>query len=228
MNTFLIRTVATAGLLGIATLGLSGVAHAEIFGDPYGMAGWTVEQAYNDCAIMAAADVIGQMTGTAPAEDEIVDFAKHTPSVAEPGDMIYDQTDDDDDPNGGTIFEDLPVVLAHYGVHGTYMDGASLHALEQVLGNDGAVIVNVNAESIWDVDGDRTKSDHALVVTGVDTDAGIVHLNDSGTPDGADEQVGIDTFSAAWQTSGNEMVAVDQVFSSSSASITMMPLGPRM
>jgi hypothetical protein len=76
----------------------------------------------------------------------------------------------------------------------------------RVLRDGGAVIVNLNAETIWDLDGDRTQADHALVVTGVDTDNGVVHLNDSGTDDGADEQVSIDTFTAAWQTSGNEMV----------------------
>jgi 2-polyprenyl-3-methyl-5-hydroxy-6-metoxy-1,4-benzoquinol methylase len=45
-----------------------------------------------------------------------------------------------------------------------------------------------------------------MEVTGVDTDAGIVHLNDSGPENGADEQVSLETFTAAWQTSGNEMV----------------------
>lgn len=44
------------------------------------------------------------------------------------------------------------------------------------------------------------------MVTGVDTDNGIVHLNDSGGDDGADEQVSISTFNASWATSGNEMV----------------------
>jgi hypothetical protein len=208
MTTRLIRTIAAAGLIGISALSLSGMAHAEVYGDPQGMAGWTVEQSYDDCAIMAAADAIGQMTGVQPDEEEIVAFARNAPSVSRPGDMIYDMSDGDDDPNGGTIFEDLPIVLGHYGVHGKYLDGTGLSALEQVLSNDGAVIVNLNSESIWDIDGDRSIPDHAVVVTGVDTDSGIVHLNDSGTPDGADEQISLETFTAAWQTSGNEMVVV--------------------
>ncbi|BBX04147.1 hypothetical protein BST36_17935 [Mycolicibacterium moriokaense] len=199
------RGIAAAALMGVA-LGFSGVAHAEVVGDPDGMAGWTVAQSYNDCALMAAADVIGQITGDAPAEDDIVTYAQNTPSVSRPGDMIFDMAAYDDDPNGGTIFEDLPIVLAHYGVSGKYVDGASMGALEGVLRDGGAVIVNLNAETIWDADGDRTASDHAVVVTGVDTDNGVVHLNDSGPEDGADEQVSIDTFTAAWQTSGNEMV----------------------
>ncbi|MBO0678150.1 C39 family peptidase [Mycolicibacterium sp. S2-37] len=207
MNTTFIRTVAAAGLVGATALGLSGLAHAEMFGDPDGMAGWTVAQSYDDCAIMSAADVIGQMTGDAPEEDDIVAFAAKTPSVSRPGDMVYDMATYDGDPNAGSIFEDLPIVLEHYGVHSRYVDGASLGALEQVLGNDGAVVVSLNAETIWHTDGDRTVHDHAVVVTGVDTDTGVVHLNDSGTQDGADEQVSIDTFTTAWQTSGNAMVA---------------------
>ncbi|MDG4667781.1 C39 family peptidase [Mycobacterium sp. 236(2023)] len=206
MNISLRRSIASIGLVGFAAVGLSGVAHAELSGDPDGMAGWTVQQAYNDCALMAAADVIGQMTGDAPDEDDIVDYAKSTPSVSEPGNMIFTMGDPDTDPNAGTVFQDLPRVLAHYGVDSTYVDGASLGALENALNDNRAVIVTLNAEMIWGTDGDQTASDHAVVVTGVDTDAGVVHLNDSGPDNGADEQVGIDTFTAAWQTGGNEMV----------------------
>lgn len=201
----LARGIAAGALMGVA-LGLSGVAHAEVVGNPDDMAGWTVAQSYDDCALMAAADAVGQMTGNEPSEEDIVDFARNTPSVAQPGDMIYVMGQTDDDPDAGTIFKDLPIVLDHYGVNGKYVGGASLGALEGVLRDGGAVIVNLNAETIWDAEGDRTSSDHAVVVTGVDTDNGIVHLNDSGPDDGADEQVSIDTFIAAWQTSGNEMV----------------------
>jgi hypothetical protein len=82
-----------------------------------------------------------------------------------------------------------------------------VHSIEQVLSRGGAVIVDLNSESIWDVDGDRTIADHAVVVTGIDTTVGVVHLNDSGTADGADEQVTMEVFEAAWSTSGNQMVA---------------------
>jgi hypothetical protein len=205
MKKTIARTIAAAALMGVA-LGLSGVAHAEVVGDPDGASGYNVEQSYDDCALMAAADVVGQMTGNAPAEEDVINFAQNTPSVSEPGDMIYDQGQTDDDPNAGTIFKDLPIVLAHYGVKGQYVGGGSMDALMGVLRDGGAAIVNLNAETIWNLDGDRTQADHALVVTGVDTDNGVVHLNDSGTDDGADEQVSIDTFTAAWQTSGNEMV----------------------
>ena len=206
MNKTFARNLLAASLIGGAAIGLSGVAHAETYGDPDGMAGWQIAQAYNDCAIMAAADVIGQMTGNEPAEDEIVNYAANTRSVSRPSDMIFRFDKFDGDPDGGTVFADLPVVLGHYGVSSKFIENASLGSIEQALANGGAVIVNLNAELIWDSEGDRTESDHALVVTGVDTDNGIVHLNDSGGDDGADEQVSIKTFKASWATSGNEMV----------------------
>jgi hypothetical protein len=210
MRKVFVRSIAAAGLVGAAAIGLSGAAHAESYGDPDAVAGWWEKQAYNDCAIMAAADVIGQMTGTAPAEDDIVDYAKNTPSVSEPGNMIFKMGDPDTDPTVGTVFTDLPIVLDHYGVSAQYVRTGTLDQLEQALADNQAVVVTLNSAMIWDADGDRTESDHAVVVTGVDTDAdngaGIVHLNDSGPEDGSDEQVSLDTFVAAWQTSDNEMV----------------------
>ncbi len=42
-----------------------------------------------------------------------------------------------------------------------------------------------------------------MVVTGIDTKAGVVHLNDSGAKAGRDEVVSMATFEAAWATSNN-------------------------
>ena len=44
-----------------------------------------------------------------------------------------------------------------------------------------------------------------MVVTGVDTAAGIVHLNDSGSEQGRDEQVPIDVFIRSWDSSDDQM-----------------------
>ncbi|CNL22119.1 putative secreted protein [Mycobacterium tuberculosis] len=42
-----------------------------------------------------------------------------------------------------------------------------------------------------------------MVVTGIDTRAGMVHLNDTGSSVGRDEQVSVATFEQAWATSNN-------------------------
>ena len=44
-----------------------------------------------------------------------------------------------------------------------------------------------------------------MVVTGVDTAAGIVHLNDSGSEQGRDEQVPIDVFIRSWDGGDDQM-----------------------
>ena len=57
---------------------------------------------------------------------------------------------------------------------------------------------------------DHRHLEHAVVVTGVDTRGAVVHLNDSGTPDGRDEHVSIATFTKAWNTGGDQMVVAEE------------------
>jgi len=116
------------------------------------------------------------------------------------------------------------VLLAHYGITSvtTEADDASVTAptameqLEQYLARGRKVIVGVNAELIWgdpietkDREGDPV-ADHALVLTGVDTANGKVHLNDSGIDSGRDETVSLDLFVKAWATSGNQMTVAEE------------------
>ena len=67
--------------------------------------------------------------------------------------------------------------------------------------------MSLNAEMIWGEpieskdDAGNPVSDHAVVVTGVDTRKGVVHLNDSGNEMGRDEQIPLDLFARAWATS---------------------------
>ena len=63
------------------------------------------------------------------------------------------------------------------------------------------MIVGLNSEILWNQGGNRSAEDHFVVVTGIDTKAGVVHLNDSGSNTGRDEQVPLATFEKAWATS---------------------------
>jgi hypothetical protein len=65
------------------------------------------------------------------------------------------------------------------------------------------VIAGVNNRILWNEGGNRAEENHFVVVTGIDTAAGVVHLNDSGVRAGRDEQVSLATFEAAWETSDN-------------------------
>jgi hypothetical protein len=229
------NTARTAGLAAFAaalTLGFAtGLAHADdtttsgMYGDPAAAAAYWRPQTYDDCALMAAADVIGEVTGNPVSEQEIITTAQQLPSQTHPG-SIYMVPKDKDDPNSGqgTSPNDLPLLLAHYGVGATLTNqsdasgtgvATGMAALKHYLAGGRKVIVEVNAELIWgqpvetkDRNGEPA-SDHAVVATGVDATTGTVHLNDSGVSDGADKTVSIDVFTKAWASSDDEMVVTD-------------------
>jgi hypothetical protein len=228
----LARTVGVAAFTGAAALGLAiGPAQAApntpdrpssegtLYGDPTTAAPYWRYQSYDDdCVEMSVADVVGEITGDQPSEHAIVKLAQSTPSAVHPG-PIY--TKPGKRHHGeGTSFDDEPVLLQHYGIDSVSTDKDStattgeptgMKALEQDLARGRKVIAAVNAEVIWrdpvedkDANGDP-ESNHAVVVTGVDTKAGVVHLNDPGSEDGQDEQVPIDIFVKSWNTSDDQM-----------------------
>jgi Peptidase_C39 like family len=226
------RTAGVAVLAGAAALGLAlGTAEAArgmpgppsgegtLYGDPAAAAPfWRYQQYDDDCVPMAVADVVGELTGHQPSERAIIKVAQSTPSTVRPG-PIYTKPKQRK-PGSGTSFEDEPALLAHYGIHAVDTDKEStaksgvptgMKALEQDLAKGRKVIAAVNSELIWrEPVEDKTsdgepESNHAVVVTGIDTAAGIVHLNDSGSEDGRDEQVPIDIFVRSWNSSDDEM-----------------------
>lgn len=198
------RSVGVASLIAAASIGLAGFAHADtdgqMYGDPQAAAPYWRYQNQQDCGPMAVADVVGQITGREPAQPAIVLRSMLTKSEAHRG-AIY-RFD-------GTSPEDLVVLLQKFGIESDMTNGNTMPALEQDLAGGHKVIAGVNAETLWNTQGQRTDVDHAVVVTGVDTRADIVHLNDSGTPNGRDEQIPMATFTQAWATS-NDLLIVTQ------------------
>ncbi|MBW0017429.1 MAG: C39 family peptidase [Mycobacterium sp.] len=206
-----VRTAGIAVVLGGAgaalLVGFAGVAQAApgapaphsthgggMYGDPAAAAPFWRRQHDSNCGEMAVADVVGQATGKEPTEQQIDSTAENISSVAHSGSVWH--------PGGSTNNQDLPVLLAHYGVKATTANSTT-GALEQNLSQGRKVIVGVNSEILWNDRGNRTQEDHFVVVTGIDTKAGVVHLNDSGVNAGRDEQVPLATFESAWATSHN-------------------------
>jgi Peptidase_C39 like family len=168
-------------------------------GDPAAAAPyWRYQQQAFDCAEMAVADVIGEISGHLPTEDEITAAAENIPSAGHPGPIYH--------PGGRTSNNDLVPLLAHYGI-AAGMVHPGTDTLIQRLDQGRKVIVGVNDHVIWNDSGNRTKENHFVVVIGIDTKAGVVHLNDSGVEAGRDEQVSIATFEEAWAASDNFAVA---------------------
>jgi hypothetical protein len=233
MKTIKIATVAKSAALavvaGAVALGVAGPANATsvtMYGDPVAAARTWQPQQYDDCVLMASADVVGQLTGELPSEEAIIAKAHSTPSVAHAG-PIYTKPTGHEDPNsGGTSMDDVPILLARYKVSAVLIDNddasakgmtAGMAGLQRALGSGHKVIVSVNGELIWqqpveekDKNGNPV-SDHAVVVTGVDTANHIVHLNDSGMSEGRDEQIPMELFVRAWDTSNDLMVVTTQI-----------------
>jgi hypothetical protein len=211
------RTVLVAAGLGMALVIAPGGSPAAtaadgVYGDPAAATKYWQEQSLEDnCGLMAVADVVGEITGNSPTERQMIKLAQHTPSGTNPG-PIYAPRDDPShtNGNGGIEMADEVVLLDHYGIksmmtYDKHPEQTGLPALEQYLGHNRKVIAWVNSAIIWHTSDQRTQADHFLVVTGIDTNKEIVHLNDPGV-EYPDEQVPITTFTNAWKTGEDSIV----------------------
>src|SRR5271163_3370012 len=168
-----------------------------MYGDPAAAAAYWRQQHWSDCGEMAVADVVGELTGHQPTEHQITTLAERTSSTVGAGPIWQ--------PPGNTNIRDLPVLLWHYWITADNVQ-TSTAGLEQALVEKRKVIAIVNAETIWGRPGKRDSANHFVVVTGVDTKSGVVHLNDSGVETGGDEQVPLATFERAWAPNRNSAI----------------------
>lgn len=184
-----------------------------VYGDSDAAAEYWQQQSLEDnCGLASVADVVGEITGSAPTEKQIIKLAQNTHSSIRNG-PIYAPTGDPahDGPNGGIDMADTVVLLDHYGIksHMTYdkhPEEVGLSSLEQYLGDNRKVIAWVNSGTILNSNDQRTDPDHFLVVTGIDTNKDVVHLNDP-YADSANTKVSIATFMKAWKI-GQESIVV--------------------
>jgi Peptidase_C39 like family len=203
--------VATAVVLGFA--GPANATSGAVYGDPAAAAKyWRYQQYWDDCVLVSTADVVGEVTGTEPSENDIIDMAQSTPSSQGPG-PIYTRPADPNNKNSGegAWFRDIPTLLGRYDVGAVIIKG-DMDQLEQQLGAGHKVFASVNGEIIWGQpveDKDRhgnPSHNHTVVVTGVDTGNQVVHLNDSGSREGRDSQIPMAVFIQAWDASHELMV----------------------
>lgn len=189
-------TLATAAAIAFPAAAQAdpGGADARMYGDPAAAAPfWRLQHSLNDCAEVAVADVVGELTGNEPTEDEVRALAENTPSPNRPGPIYQD---------GGTDFRDVAILLGHYNIP-TVAGQVVAGTLASELGAGHKVIAAVNGPILWRQGGDRTGANHVVVVTGIDTGAGVVHLNDSIADFGRDEVVPFGVFEASWAAGGH-------------------------
>jgi hypothetical protein len=205
VSTLIVAVAVGLSAVGIGSAGAApnGDPNGQMYGNPQAAARYWRYQHGEDCGLMSVADVVGQLTGREPLQIGIELRGVFTKSEAHRGGIYrFD----------GTSPEDMVVLLGKYGIQSGLTTGNTMGTVEQDLAGGHKVIAALNAETIWNYppgQGQRTSADHAVVVTGVDTRADIVHLNDSGTPNGRDEQIPMATFTQAWAT-GNDLLIVTQ------------------
>ncbi|MGP1667629.1 MAG: hypothetical protein ACTS5I_17360, partial [Rhodanobacter sp.] len=174
------------------------VAGEDGFKGKYGKPGnsiyWT-QQHYGDCMLMASAMAVSQVTQTIPPPDveaTWVGWARTTPSVAQPGAMMY--LDETDVTNGVATKDAIVLMEEHFNVTATQTrygsvdeageripatakDGqVALRDLQAALARGDATIVAVNSAVVWTAVPNQgaepfpnyVDADHAIVVTAVD------------------------------------------------------------
>jgi hypothetical protein len=184
-----------------------------MYGDPATVAKYWRQQSLEDnCGLMSVADVVGEITGKEPTEQQMITLAQNTPSGTNAGPIYAPSADPAHaNGNGGVEMADLVVLLDHFGIKSAmywteHPETTGMPALQQYLRSGRKAIAWVNSAVIWNTSDQRTKADHYLVVTGIDTSKQLVHLNDPGA-DHADEQVSFPTFMNAWHA-GEESIVV--------------------
>lgn len=113
----------------------------------------------------------------------------------------------------GLYMEDIQTLLDASGVPCETVT-SSMDDLAARLDAGCGVIAAVDSGELWgdsaDAAGEDNMPDHALVVSEIDTNTGMVTLEDPGNPDGNGTQVPISQFEDAWADSGFQMVATTE------------------
>jgi hypothetical protein len=186
-----------------------------LYGNPEKNQEYWRAQSSQNCVLMSTAMVIGQLTGTSPTEEEIVEEAVATDSVANPGQKMYQGLQSQD----GVDVKDALKLLENHGITATLTSydktegNLALRAVAFALDEKKAVSVGLHGQTVWaaventPMPEGANAADHQVVVTGIDFDERVVYLNDSGFAEqGRNMKVPLDAFMKAWQTDDYETI----------------------
>lgn len=166
----------------------------SIHGDPMAEIPYHQAQAgANDCLPTSVAMILSEVTGTDVPAGDVVDLANDLGLLGETGMSL----------EGGLA------LLDHYGVDAEVQTG-SLDSLRTMLDEGTPVIIGLDSDDLYGAGdspfGDDMVAGHAVVITGIDDEAGVVYINDPGFPDGAGVAISIDAFEDAWTDADHGMI----------------------
>jgi uncharacterized protein YvpB len=150
-----------------------------------------------DCAPTSVAMLLSEITGQPIDASSVVDAAWDMGIMHENG-MA---------PTG------CEALLESYGVDADLQQG-SIDTLRTALDEGRDVIITLDADDLYG-NGDAPFADdvvsgHAVVLTGIDDEAGLVYVNDPGFPDGAGVAIPIEQFEDAWADFDNQMIVTQE------------------
>jgi hypothetical protein len=114
------------------------------------------------------------------------------------------------DASVGMTVDNALVLLEAAGVPADLVVG-DMGSLTEALEEGRGVMLFVDSGEIWHgEEGSANGTDHALVVTGIDTENGVAYLSDPGHPDGNMMQVPLSVLEDAWEDGGFTMIVCDE------------------
>jgi hypothetical protein len=170
---------------------------------------WLYQGNAGTCAPTSVAMVIADITGVPlPSNESVVERALDL------GLISFEEGADVDQAWSGMTDSEIIKLIESYGVDVTLTHDNTLDDLTAALDEGHAVMVGVDADEVWygtedDASDGGHGVDHELVVTGVDTENGLVYLNDPALPDGAGVVVPLEQFMDAWADDNYGMITTD-------------------
>lgn len=145
-------------------------------------------------------------------------YGTHTGSEAELVEYAYERgwTTADGD---GIVPRDIAKLLTENGVPAHVEQGMTIEELDDLLEEGHGVIAVVDSGDYWNPEIDDAREarglddgreNHAVVVSEVDYENGVVYLSDTGTGGGNMIAVPIEDFMEAWAAGGDSAIVCDE------------------
>jgi hypothetical protein len=191
-----------AGTDGTEGAGADGwVSDGALVGDPSGDAEHWFQQAANGfCVPASVAQIVSEYTG--------LHFEDEQYFVERANELHLFVVGPDGVP--GIAVDGALALLEDAGVPASIEFGTGIESLVSYLEEGRRVVLAIDSGEIWEGETvEDEAADHAIVVTGVDLERGVVIVSDPGDPNGNAMEYPIDTFADAWADSGYAAVVCD-------------------